>query len=911
MASEKPATVPRVRATLLAAVALVALDGRAWGGASPPLLHLPLGLGLALIAWYGRLGVVALAVSGPLLALVVAARGATAEALAAVAVEPLLAGLLLAAGWAVYRAGRDGTSLDDPHAAMRFLLLFGLAVPGLFGLAATGVQPSPTLTGWLDWALAAAVGVVVLGVPLLVLASPADGPTRGDAVETAGLALAAGLFSLGRVAVVRAPDDGLLWTVTLLPVVWAAVRQGLRGATLAAAAAALIPLVALAGLPYPAASIPALQAGLLGQGAVALLVAASFAWVRRAESDHRRVVGRVPVVLYSARVLDAAARVPRAEVTLVGSATGALFGRSADALLGDYARWLDLVHPDDRELVQAALIQLTRQPAGAPGADRSPPAVVCEYRLAPSPDRPARWLRDALTPRFDPAGALVGWDGVVTDVTEQRVLAEDLRRTANMFHVLVTHLPAGVFFVQGAAGRPILVNARARQLLGQREDADTALEHLARAYRLHRPDGTPYPVEDLPVYQALRHGRATMRDDIVVHRPDGRRVPLISWAAPLRLVGRDGDLAAVWVLEDVSALRRAEEILRETIAARQAAETRYQRLVEAMPVMVLQFDAHLNIEYLNPSALEQGGYAPDEVRDPADWMPTVHPDDLPRVRDALERALAGEVVRFEARYKRKAGGEGACFSIAQPRWQDGRITGVMSIAVDLTRERQLERELQHAHRLDLIGRLASGVAHDFQNLLTVILNLADLARDDLPADHPAADNLTRIAAAGEQAANVARQLLNFSRQRVVLRDLDLNAVARATLDLLRPLVPPNVTLAVELAGGPLPVRGDETQLQQVLLNLCLNARDAMPHGGRLRVATAGGASAVLVVEDEGLGMSDEVRQNLFRPFFTTKEEGHGLGLSVVQMIVESHGGRIAVASEPGRGSRFEVTLPSL
>ena len=213
--------------------------------------------------------------------------------------------------------------------------------------------------------------------------------------------------------------------------------------------------------------------------------------------------------------------------------------------------------------------------------------MVCEYRLAPPPRTAAhdartsrtpigpRWVRDVLAPQFDAEGRLSGWDGVVTEVTEQRALAVDLRRTTSMFHALVANLPAGVFFVQGPTGQPILVNNRARQLLGRREDASAGLEHLSKVYRLFRPDGSPYPVEELPVFQALRRGAAAMRDDIVVHRPDGRRVPLVTWAAPVRLGGPGPTDAAVWVLEDLTALHQAE-------AARRDTEGRLRTVVETM-----------------------------------------------------------------------------------------------------------------------------------------------------------------------------------------------------------------------------------------------------------------------------------------------------------------------------------------
>src|SRR5207237_8729802 len=135
-----------------------------------------------------------------------------------------------------------------------------------------------------------------------------------------------------------------------------------------------------------------------------------------------------------------------------------------------------------------------------PGSSLLPPGA----RPAPAPG--IRYVRDTLAPQFDEDGNITGWDGVVTDITEQRLLADDLRRTTNMFHALVANLPAGVFFVGGSRGRPVVVNARARQLLGQREDSGSGIDHLSSVYRLFKPDGTPYPVEELPVFVALRSG---------------------------------------------------------------------------------------------------------------------------------------------------------------------------------------------------------------------------------------------------------------------------------------------------------------------------------------------------------------------------------------------------------------------
>ncbi len=210
--------------------------------------------------------------------------------------------------------------------------------------------------------------------------------------------------------------------------------------------------------------------------------------------------------------------------------------------------------PADRELVIAALGQLNLQ--------RQP--VTCEYRVlapsepgAPEPDQTGgvRWVRDSLTPHHTDDGLLDGWEGFVEDITERRKLSYNLRRSSQMLQALIANLPAGVFFVHGAQGYPLLANARARQLLGQREDASVPLAQLSRLYRLHRPDGSEYPPEELPVAKALLLGQTCSASDIVVYRPDGRRIALVTWAAPVQL-GEKGPVdAAVWVLEDLTALQ--------------------------------------------------------------------------------------------------------------------------------------------------------------------------------------------------------------------------------------------------------------------------------------------------------------------------------------------------------------------
>ena len=270
-------------------------------------------------------------------------------------------------------------------------------------------------------------------------------------------------------------------------------------------------------------------------------------------------------------------------------------------------------------------------------------------------------------------------------------------------------------------------------------------------------------------------------------------------------------------------------------------------------------------------------------------------------------------------------------SKAPSRDADGRVVGLIGTARDITDRKRAEVELlaaeqrlQQAHRLESVGRLAGGVAHDFNNLLTVILGGSEALREELAAGRPAIpEEVELIHAAGERARDLTRQLLSFARRQVTTRvPIDLNGVVRGSEQLLRRVLGENVEIHTSLAQGLWPVLGDAGQLEQVVVNLAVNARDAMPRGGRLTLETRNaqasrpgsqpaGEIVQLLVRDTGVGMSPEVKAHLFEPFYSTKTQGRGtgLGLATVHGIVAQAGGQVQVESEPGVGTTFEISLP--
>jgi PAS domain S-box-containing protein len=392
----------------------------------------------------------------------------------------------------------------------------------------------------------------------------------------------------------------------------------------------------------------------------------------------------------------------------------------------------------------------------------------------------------------------------------------------------------------------------------------------------------------------------------------------------------DDRLTAIWGTQrDVTEQRLSEEMVRAT-------RDRLEAIVEASPLPIVLVGVRGEVVLWNRAAERVFGWTSQEAV--GHRLLCVPPDRQAEYDAFLTEVLEGRPFTGRETVRVRKDGSRIDVSISTAAIHDaaGQAVGSVALYVDIGGRkraeealRQSQEQLRQAQKMEAVGRLAGGIAHDFNNLLSAILSYSEMVMADLPEGHPSLDDLDQIRKAGTRAAELTQQLLAFSRRQLLqLRPLNLNAVVAGVDRMLRRVIGEDVVLQTVLAPTLQPTRGDAGQLEHVLMNLAVNARDAMPAGGTLTIVTADhevreagagpwpelppGHYVTLTVGDTGTGMVPEVQERIFEPFFTTKPVGRGtgLGLSTVYGIVVQSGGHVFVRSEPGAGSTFTICLPA-
>jgi len=515
-----------------------------------------------------------------------------------------------------------------------------------------------------------------------------------------------------------------------------------------------------------------------------------------------------------------------------------------------------------------------------------------------------RVYRAIKAPYKDADGNLVGILGISRDITSQKLAEERLAASLSQLAQTEKHAEVGYWEVNLETGE-VEASKEARRLFSVPDD----VENVDREVLLSKVGREDRRLEQQSFDEAIEGTNPYFAELRVPDEDESHRYLLCQAEVERDNSGRATRFHAT--VQNVTEQQRALSELRQS-------EHRYRLTLEALPVGVQVMDTEGNILLSNSACQEIWGRIVESGAERYHavkgwWHGTeteVKPDEW-----ASKRALSqGEstfnekvdIVGFDGRQR-------TILNSAVPiRDNQLDVVGAVVLNEDVTERLRLERQFQQAQKMEALGLLAGGVAHDFNNLLTVVSGCTEILYSDTKDDPERASLLSQIQQATRQASSLTQQLLAFSRQTVVQpRVIDLNESVKRSEMMLRRLIGEDIELTLKLEQTGPSVKVDPVQMDQVLLNLVVNARDAMPTGGRLTIETSAGEYVTLSVTDTGSGMTPEVKERLFEPFFTTKTEGRGtgLGLSTVYGIVEQNDGFLEVESEVGEGTTFRVFFP--
>lgn len=568
-----------------------------------------------------------------------------------------------------------------------------------------------------------------------------------------------------------------------------------------------------------------------------------------------------------------------------------------------FALFLEQLHPDDRP---RAIQRVEEVLAGASG-------FADDLRIV-RPTEEVQWIHSQGRAIRDDAGRLLYVEGTDQDITERKMAEAAIRESEERFRATFEQAAVGIAHV-APDGQFLRVNQRFAKIVGY--DRDELLSTMAQS--ITHPD-------DLKT--DLYHVKQLLAGEISHYSPEKRYLRKDGgyvWANLTVSLRRDSEgepIHFISVIEDITIRKQAEAALRQS-------EERFRTLMDALPDAVY-VNACGPIVFCNPACVQLfGADSPEQIvgKTPFD----LHP---PKYHEATHRRMTAEMVKEHPVLRAeeeilRLDGRTVPVHVSTLPVVDRDADAILVVLHDLTEVRRLEEQFRQAHKMEAIGRLAGGIAHDFNNLLTVINGYTDLLQNESQGTDLYRASVTAIRDAGDRAAGLTKQLLAFSRRAIVtLKVLDLNDLLVQTERLLRRLIGEDIVLTISTCSRPCWVIADPGQLNQVILNLAVNARDAMPTGGQLSLSIRtrnigesgnedgpglpAGGYVEMAVSDTGCGMDDEVQACIFDPFFTTKGQGKGtgLGLATVHGIVQQAGGDVVVESEVGQGTTFRIILPA-
>jgi PAS domain S-box-containing protein len=572
-----------------------------------------------------------------------------------------------------------------------------------------------------------------------------------------------------------------------------------------------------------------------------------------------------------------------------------IFGDPANAALDTGRNWFRRIHPDDRERFLKILSILS------PVYD----TYDTQYRVL-HPDGRIVTLRESARAFFDAAGHLTRLIGIVADITEHKEAEEALKRNEAELGQLIQKVPIAIA-CSDEAGRIYYVNDCFVKTFGYTLDE---ISEPGSWWERAFPDERDRRAAQTSWQQSLEEPReyqVTCKDGTV---------------RTAEIFGATVCNRRLILFKDITERKRAEAAIRES-------EERFRNIADTAPVTLWTFGSDNRLTWCNKHGLALTGRTLDELTGDR-WMELVHPDDLARLYATLLSTMqARRSYQFEYRLRAADGQYRWMLATGTPRFTaDGLFTGYMAIDVDISGLKRDREQMLARQKLESLGVLASGIAHDFNNLLGCILADSELALSESDPDSPVRETLQGIKTVAVRASEIVAQMMNFAGQdKTEFERVDVCRLVREMLRLLKISIPKKSVLKTNLPANLPAVHANAAQIRQVVMNLIMNAAEALGEKPGEIAITARSVHAgpewalgsaenppegdylCLEVSDTGTGMPEEVQNRIFEPFFTTKFAGRGLGLAAVQGIVRGHGGAIRVSSAPGQGTTFQILLP--
>ncbi len=581
-----------------------------------------------------------------------------------------------------------------------------------------------------------------------------------------------------------------------------------------------------------------------------------------------------------------------------------IYEMEPDQYQPDYRAIQQFVHPDDREVIDEAFV------------DSLDTHGICKivHRLLFA-DETVKFVEEHWEIIRDEHGKPVQAVGTCQDITERNRAEQLIIESEEKYRTIVETANEGIWLTD-LEQRTTYVNRQMAEMLG---------------YTIEEMQGRPIFDfvfdEDLPAaksrFEQYSKGKSEI-GEFRLRRKDGSEIITLYNTTPRK--NQDGEVVGFLSMRsDITERKKAESEL-------QYAEAKYRSLVESSPAIVYLAEPFPPFSpiYISPN-VEVFGYTEEEwFNRPDMWVSLIHNDDREKILRATQNAIDREI-ETDLEYRIVKRDDTIAWIHDKGRFvldEQGNKTGWQGVMVDITKTKELEEHLRQSQKLESVGLLAGGIAHDFNNMLTAINGYSDLTLRKMDEDNPLRQNIEEIKKAGERSADLTQQLLAFSRQQILQPIvLDLNETIKDTMKMLDRLIGEDIKLTTTLNPKIGLVKVDQGQFSQIILNLAVNSRDAMPWGGRLILETANvfldpdyarqhagvlpGAYVMMSVSDTGCGMSSEIKKHIFEPFFTTKEigRGTGLGLATVYGIIKQSGGSIEVYSEEGVGTTFKIYLP--